>query len=139
MKKGSRLYSIFHNKCPKCQEGDFFVSGSAYNLGSFMKMYPQCSKCGQTFEPEPGYYFGAMYVSYAINVAIMVAVWVASEVLGSSEMNVWWVVFLSIAAGLICTPLTFRLARLTWINFFVKYDQNALGGKSSGISRSPIL
>ena len=26
-KKGSKLYSILNNKCPKCNEGDFFVTG----------------------------------------------------------------------------------------------------------------
>ena len=121
MKKGSRLYSIFHNKCPRCQEGDFFVTSHSYDLKNFMKMHARCSVCDENFDPEPGYYFGAMYVSYAINVAIMVAVWVACEIL-YPEINIWWVVLLTVLGGLVLTPVTFRWSRLGWINMFVKYQ-----------------
>lgn len=99
------------------------MGSNAYKLSEFSKMHQQCSVCGQPFEPEPGYYFGAMYVSYAINVAIMVAVWVATLVLFEDEFNVWWLVAWTIVTGLALTPLTFRMARLIWINFFIKYDQ----------------
>lgn len=27
-------------------------------------MHKQCSACGQRFEPEPGFYYGAMFISY---------------------------------------------------------------------------
>ncbi len=120
MKKGSHIYSILSNKCPKCQEGDFFVSGKAYDLKNFMKMNQRCPVCDESFEPEPGYYFGAMYVSYAINVVVMIAVWLICNVLFPA-MNIWWMVLLSILAGLALTPLTFRWSRLGWINMFVKY------------------
>ena len=135
MNKGSRLYSIMHNKCPKCQEGDFFIS-KTYNLGSFSKMNDECPVCKESFEPEPGFYFGAMFVSYAINVAIMVAVWVASNVLIKEEVGVWWLVLASVVTGLVLTPVTFRWARLVWINMFVKYDPNSARKASSNILRA---
>jgi uncharacterized protein (DUF983 family) len=121
MNKGSKVYSIINNKCPRCQEGDFFVSGKAYDLRQFSKMNEFCSKCGLSFEQEPGYYYGAMYVSYAINVAIMVSVWVAYLVFFGNSLSIWWMVLASIIIGIGMAPLTFRLARLTWINFFIKY------------------
>jgi len=117
--KGSKLYSIFNNKCPRCHQGSFFNS-SPYNLKEFSAMPRVCSVCGQPYEPEPGYYYGAMYVSYAINVAIFMALWIAWFLLFRS-LNIWWMIFISIFVGLILTPLTFRYARLIWINFFVKY------------------
>jgi uncharacterized protein (DUF983 family) len=129
MKKGTRLYSIFNNKCPRCHEGDFFIGKSAYNFRTFMKMHERCQVCGQPYDPEPGYYFGAMYVSYAVNVAVMVAVWIASMILFSNDLNIWWVVLATIIAGLILTPWTFRFSRLGWINFFVKYDRTLSAGK----------
>jgi uncharacterized protein (DUF983 family) len=120
MKKGSRLYSVFYNKCPKCQEGDFFVSKHAYDLKNFTKMNARCAVCDESFDPEPGFYFGAMYFSYAINVAVMVVVWVVCELL-FPDISVWWTVLFTIITGLVLTPLTFRWSRLAWINLFVKY------------------
>ncbi|HEX5002883.1 MAG TPA: DUF983 domain-containing protein [Bacteroidia bacterium] len=125
MKKGSKLYSILNNKCPRCQEGSFFIYENAYNLKTFTKMHKSCPVCGQNYEPEPGYYYGAMYVSYALNVAILVAVWVATAVL-FEDMGSWWFVFWAGLAGITLAPLTFRLARLTWINFFVKYRKSTV-------------
>ncbi len=122
MNKGSKIYSIVNNKCPKCHEGDFFKSGHSYDLKNFTKMYNNCPVCDENFEPEPGYYFGAMYMSYAINVAVMVAVWVGSELLFKDGIGIWWLVLFSILLGLALTPLTFRWSRLMWINIFVKYD-----------------
>jgi hypothetical protein len=65
-----------------------------------------------------------MYVSYAINVAIMVSVWVAFLVLVGSDFNIGWMVFASVLVGLALTPLTFRLSRLGWINFFVRFRES---------------
>ncbi|MBL0343061.1 MAG: DUF983 domain-containing protein [Bacteroidetes bacterium] len=124
MKKGSKIYSIINNKCPRCHTGDFFVFPNAYDLSSFSKMHKECPVCKLTYEPEPGYYFGAMYVSYAINVAVFVAVWVACAVL-FEDLNVWYQVLASVVLGLVLTPVTFRYARLGWINFFVRYDSSA--------------
>ncbi|MFM7054513.1 MAG: DUF983 domain-containing protein [Bacteroidota bacterium] len=119
--KGDKVYSIFNNKCPRCHKGDFFVNKSSFNFKGFSKMNEKCEKCELSFEQEPGYYFGAMYISYAINVAIMVSVWVAFLVLAGSDFNVWWMIAVSIVLGLALTPMTFRISRLAWINFFVKF------------------
>ena len=133
--KGSKLYSILNNKCPRCQEGNFFVSGKAYDFRKFSVMNPSCEKCDLSFEQEPGYYYGAMYVSYAINVALMVSVWVAYLVLFDDTVSIWWMVVASMILCIIMAPVTFRLARLTWINFFIKYkgsDSMSLSEKITG-------
>jgi uncharacterized protein (DUF983 family) len=124
MKKGSKIFSILHNKCPRCHEGDFFVKSNPYDLKRFSQMPPSCPVCHQSYEPEPGYYYGAMYVSYGFNVGILVAAWAAASLL-YSDFNVWWFVGIAGFAGLALTPLTFRISRLTWINFFVKYQKDA--------------
>ena len=123
IKKGSKAYSILRNKCPRCQEGDFFVRNSSFVFKGFSDMHEKCNQCGLSYQQEPGYYFGAMYVSYAINVAIMVSVWVAFLVLAGNDFNIGWMIFVSVLLGLVLTPLTFRLSRLGWINFFVKYQE----------------
>lgn len=136
MKKGSKLYSILKNKCPKCNEGDFFISGNAYDLKRFSKMNSRCPVCSESFEPEPGYYFGAMYVSYAINVAVMVAVWIAAHLLFDGQLGIWWLVLISIVIGLILTPITFRISRLVWINLFVKFKVSPISDNKFGHSKT---
>lgn len=116
------VYSIFNNKCPRCHEGEFFKNGNAFDLKNFSNMHDNCPVCDLSYQQEPGFYYGAMYVSYAINVAIMVSVWVAYLVLAGDNVSIWWMVLASALLGLALTPLTFRLARLLWINFFVRYD-----------------
>ncbi|MFT7161544.1 MAG: hypothetical protein ACI9GZ_002729, partial [Bacteroidia bacterium] len=34
--------------------------------------YKKCTVCNLTFEPEPGFYYGAMFISYAISMAMSV-------------------------------------------------------------------
>lgn len=43
-----------------------FPEGTLFST-KFMKMNEKCFCCGQSFMPEPGYYFGAMFVSYGLN------------------------------------------------------------------------
>ena len=53
-----------------------FQQKNPYKLKGFMKMYDHCTECGQQFEIEVGFYYGAMYVSNALAVALSVATFV---------------------------------------------------------------
>lgn len=56
-------------KCPQCRKGDIYIKKNLFAIKDGHKMNKQCSHCELEFEPEPGYYYGAMYVSYMLNVA----------------------------------------------------------------------
>ena len=84
-------------------------------------MYPNCPCCGQTFEPEPGYYYGAMYVSFGFSTAIFLGVlFLLSLVVAEVTMAMVLGLVVAIAVGLL--PLTFRLSRAVWINIFIRYE-----------------
>jgi hypothetical protein len=84
-------------------------------------MVKQCPVCGQKSEPEPGFYYGAMYVSYAVAVAIGCFVGVPMLFFGASAMAT----VIAIAAALVVlSPITLRFSRMIWINFFVDYDKD---------------
>ncbi|WP_080059137.1 DUF983 domain-containing protein [Spirosoma aerolatum] len=119
MLKGTKLNSILFNKCPRCQEGDFFVSKSAYNLKQFDKMHEECSHCHLRYSPEPGFFTGAMYVSYAYYVAFIISSFVLFYAILDINLDYYLIVLLP--SLIILTPFFFRLARRTWINFFVNY------------------
>lgn len=119
MFKGTKLYSIFSNKCPKCHEGDFFVNKNPYKEG-FIKMHDTCSHCGESFNKEVGFYYGAMYVSYGVNIALGVVLFILSVLI--LNMDLFWYLFLFFCLVVILFPWTMRTSRLIYINLFVKYD-----------------
>jgi hypothetical protein len=118
----TKLYSIVKNKCPHCHEGPFFNHNNPYNLTNFYKMDDSCKVCGEKFTREPGFFFGAMFISYALNVAWFVSGWVATLILLPEETNILLIASIIIGFGLIMAPLTYRLSRLIWINFFISYE-----------------
>jgi uncharacterized protein (DUF983 family) len=66
MLKGSKLYSILTGTCPKCQKESMYLDPNPFILKNF-KMNENCSHCGLKYQIEPSFY-GAMYVSYGLNV-----------------------------------------------------------------------
>lgn len=122
VKKGTKLYSIFNLKCPRCQQGNLFLSQNPYNLKMFDKMPDKCPVCGEDFLRESGFYWGAMMVSHATTtiIAVIVHLIVYSFVGWDVVPNVISI----IAVILILFPIVFRNSRAIWINFFVDYDPN---------------
>ena len=120
MKKGTKLYSILRNKCPQCHEGDFFESSNAYDLKRMSKMPDNCPVCDLKYMPEQGFYWGAMFVSYALGVVIFVSVWVAIMVL-APETGALGIITAMLSAILLLAPVNYRLSRRVWINLFVRY------------------
>ncbi|MFN8355038.1 MAG: DUF983 domain-containing protein [Spirosomataceae bacterium] len=122
MFKGSKLYSILFNKCPRCHEGQFFKN-PPYHPTKFGEINARCSVCDESLERETGFYFGAMYVSYAFYVALTVTAFVGFVVL--LDFEVIHVLAVLIPLYIILMPLFFRTARLVWINIFVNYKKDA--------------
>lgn len=116
----SLLYSIAAVKCPRCREGNMFPEGTLYST-KFADMHVSCPCCGQAFEPEPGYYYGAMYVSFGFNVAIFLA---AIFILYQFVEDVTIAMVMGVVAVVVIgfLPIIFRLSRAIWINIFIHYE-----------------
>lgn len=123
-KKGSKLYSIFNLKCPRCHESGLFKNSNPYKIENFFEMPKTCPNCGQRYELEPAFYYGAMYVSYAVSIAYLVAVFVAMLVL-YPEFTINEYLFIGIGSLLALIPYFFKLCRAIYINFFVSYDPHS--------------
>ncbi|WP_121811738.1 DUF983 domain-containing protein [Mucilaginibacter kameinonensis] len=109
-------------KCPKCRIGKMF-STPIYNFGG-QKMNPECPHCGFHFEIEPGYYYVAMFASYALNIAEMVTLVVAVYVLTDSR-SPWIYSGLLIANCIILAPFNFRYSRvvlLYWLTPGIHFE-----------------
>ena len=130
----SEFNAALHAKCPKCRSGNMFA-GAMYSFGT-QKMNTACPHCGFTFEIEPGYFYVAMFVSYAMNVAEMVTVAVATSVLTGST-SPWLYVSLLLGITFVLSPFNFRYSRvilLYWLTPGLHYDpkiaEEAFGGKA---------
>lgn len=121
MKKGTKLYSIITSTCPACNEGKIYPYGP-YKVSHMTKINKRCSVCQQSFEPEPSFYTGSMYVGYAFSVAIVVSVFVAFNVL-FDDPSVSFMMFMAISLAVLFAPLNFRLSRNIWLNLFVSYKK----------------
>ncbi len=122
LKKGSKFYSVFNNKCPRCHEGDFFEYGITLNFKNNLKTHTTCKNCGFKYMIEPSFFYGAMYVSYALTVAFAVAVFVISYLLGLGLLSSLIAIIVILIA---MTPLTMRISRLVYINMFVHYKKES--------------
>ncbi|MFK5891412.1 MAG: DUF983 domain-containing protein [Flavobacteriaceae bacterium] len=118
-KKGSKLYSVFSNKCPRCQEGDFFKTANHYKLKDTFKMYDNCPNCNLKYMIEPSFFYGAMYVTYALTVIIAVLVFGIDYLMGLSFIQN--MAFLTGVLTLL-TPISLRISRLIYINIFIHFD-----------------
>ncbi len=121
--KGTKLYSILTGTCPVCHEESMYKESNPYKLNKVFKMHERCSHCGTKYKIEPSFFYGAMYVSYAVGIAFAVAAFIISYFFFSSTRLT---AFLAIIATLIVfMPVIMRLSRNIWINFFFNYDPEA--------------
>lgn len=120
-KKGTKAYSIFKNRCPKCQNGHFFEDDNSLHLKKVFKMHERCPKCNFKYQIEPSFFYGAMYVSYALSVAIAVATFIF---LYAFNLNFIEIFIGIIIALILTTPYVYRWSRLIYINFFISYDKD---------------
>ena len=111
-------------RCPRCHQGQLF-SYSALNVTKFARMPAQCPVCGQTFEPEPGFYFGSMYITFAFNVATVLVVGVLLYYLFNNP-DTWVYVTVVTAVTLLFTPVILRYSRAIMLYLFggTQYNKN---------------
>lgn len=122
-KKGSKLYSILYNKCPKCQEGYFMKEKNMFKLHKAFQMNEKCSNCGLKYMMEPSFFYGAMYVNYGLTVGLAIITFAISVLFFDLTMLESFIPIVVVL--LLTTPISIRLSRIIWINIFVHFDKNA--------------
>lgn len=120
-RKGSKLYSIFTGTCPRCQQERMYVSKNAYQMSDTLKMHEKCSHCGLKYKIEPSFFYGAMYVSYGVGVAVAVAAFIISYVFLNAGLKISFIAI--VGALVVFMPLIMRVSRNIWINIFISYEK----------------
>ena len=128
MDKTSKLSAIIHCKCPQCRRGNIFT-GSMYGF-NLQRTNDNCSHCGQRFEIEPGYFYAAMYVSYAMNVGEMLTLGILTFILsgGYLEFESFWLYITVIFSGcFVLAPFNYRYSRVILLHLLTpKLKYNAV-------------
>ena len=101
-----RLSALLKQRCPRCLEGQVFAG--------LFHMHRHCPSCGLLFEREPGYFMGAMYLSYGLGIIATAPVWMPMAWFGWSLGEV---LLASSALLIVGSPWLFRYARVLWLYF----------------------
>ena len=113
----SAIGNIISCKCPSCGQAYVFKNQNPYNLWQLADMHKRCPKCDKSFDREPGFYFGAMYVSYGLTSGIVI---VFAAVLGwGFKLPTLPLIGIITAVILATFPLIFRWSRMIWLSWFI--------------------
>ncbi len=126
----SKGLAIFKAKCPQCQSGKMFKK-SALKLNGFTEMFDTCSVCGLTFEVEPGFFWGAMYVSYGITTGMMLIVGALVFILSKHNAGFWGYIIPIFLAMFSSIPFTYRYSRVLMLYYFspVSFNKDLVNNK----------
>ncbi len=102
-----RFSAALRGRCPRCRHGKIFAG--------ILKMNERCPSCGLLFEREPGYFTGAMVVSYTLGVPLL-ALLILGALVGL-HLSVEWALLVADLLFLAFVPLIFRWSRVLWIHF----------------------
>lgn len=91
-----------------------------------MQMYTNCPVCDLQYEVEPGFFWGSMYISYAVTVAISA---ITAIIVYFFPLNATVGVYIGsiVTALVVFAPYNFRLSRALMLYLFspVQFDPSA--------------
>jgi len=126
-RKKSLIGSILALRCPQCREVSMYENPRTYSLKKLGRNHAVCPRCDANLQPEPGFYFGAAYMSWALTVALWVTVLVALNVLDAVGLITYsflthpgTFLWTGVAVTILTFPYLFRLSRVMWAHFFIR-------------------
>ncbi len=99
-----------------------YVNTNPYVITETMKMHEHCSHCGLKYKMEPNFFFGAMYVSYALAVLMAIIVFLVSVWGFKTGLKTAFIVIL--VSLFVLMPWITRISRNIYINLFIHYEKN---------------
>ena len=122
LKNPNQFINALKLKCPRCKTGDLFIDKNPYHLKTLADMPKFCTVCKQTFNPEVGFYYGAMWVSYLVSILLSVIIILIALYLFRLELK--WAFIVFIVFQLLISPYLFRFSRALWLSFYVKQHKD---------------
>jgi uncharacterized protein (DUF983 family) len=109
----NRWRAILGQRCPRCLEGKVYAS--------LLRMRDDCPTCSHHFEREPGYFLGAMYISYPLSIVVIgLSLWAITSLW--PDMRLEWAVLLTVPILIVCVPALVRWSRVLWMHWDPPHD-----------------
>lgn len=117
----SRFEAIVEMRCPQCRQGKMFKYGNG-RIDKFDDMHKNCPVCNLHFEVEPGFWYGAMFVSYGFSILILLLLGLTIY-WGFGDPSIWGYILPIPVVSLLAVPFNFRMSRSVFLHLFgfVKY------------------
>lgn len=106
------LKKIYNQKCPSCGTEEVFESKGNVFLFKIPKMREKCGNCGLRFEKEPGYFTGAMYVSYGLAILEMIIV---SAIMLLFSLSLDYLIYPVALTIILLYQFNFKMSRIIWM------------------------
>lgn len=110
----NRFKALAKSKCPNCHEGEIYEKKRLFWFG---KIHESCPSCGHKFEKEPGFFMGAMYVSYGLAIAECVATFVLVQLFFEQFLDTRMVPIM-LAVILVTSGFNYSFSRVLWMYMF---------------------
>jgi uncharacterized protein (DUF983 family) len=101
------ILPFFRARCPRCGKGNVFVN-KVMSFKKFSDTLDECPKCQLKYEPETGFFVGAMYWTYAVLVGLTVVLSIVLYQLDLFEEAVYIIPLIIV----FLLPWVFRYGRL---------------------------
>jgi uncharacterized protein (DUF983 family) len=115
--------AIMARRCQRCRVGPVFQSTWVMN--------ENCPVCNLDFDRgDPGYFTGAMYVSYAMAIPLIMLLTLVGHLIVPS-WSLFRLVVLAMVACLPLVPWIWQYSRVIWISFDRYFDPDDDDGQDS--------
>ncbi len=119
--------AMWNNKCPQCREGNLYKE--PFSFSEPLAMHDRCPKCDLDFNPEPGFYFGALIISYAISSWMLLL----PALLLVFKFD--WSVNQAMVFALVLAAVTYfkilRGSRALYLHLILRYDKSSRNSDNS--------
>lgn len=117
-KSKNKLGLMLAEKCPNCGVGNVFQKPK-HIFDVVPKMKSNCENCNYHYEREPGFYQGAMFVSYGLGLFQAIVVFFILK-LAFPDLDVINVLIVIIGAIILFSMKNFKLSRMIWLYLLPK-------------------
>jgi uncharacterized protein (DUF983 family) len=113
--QGNLFMKIINEKCPNCGKGEVYEKKKKVIELPIMK--EDCTECGYHFDREPGYFLGAMYISYALAVLQGIFTFLLLYTFLPNIPTIWVVAIILLVISLFSMK-NYKLSRIIYIHIF---------------------
>jgi len=124
-----KLKAVLKLHCPRCGKESMFINSKLIAFSQIAEMPDECSNCGQDFQIEEGFYYGAMFTSYFLTAFILF--FLMGLVILINGYLERWQLFTFIGLVALFWSYIFRISRTIWLTFIFNIENSSSSSEDS--------